>query len=134
MGQRYVDWLPAYAAHNFLLVMIAVALLLTVCQLLAADLLQLWTTHRRLLLLTILGVAIGLIGGMGIETLGYKLFQGPSESIWYKVEVTVEESMEMLGASVVLYSALKLRLQRKSLITGLSEEVKCPTNFSLSPS
>lgn len=39
MGQRYVDWLPAYAAHNFLLVMVAVALLLTVCQFLADDLL-----------------------------------------------------------------------------------------------
>lgn len=134
MGQRYVDWLPAYAAHNFLIVMIAVALLLTVCQLLADDLLQLWSTHRRLLLLAILGVFIGLIGGMGVETLGYKLLQGHSESIWYKVEVTVEESMEMLGTSVVLYSALKLRLQRKLLTMELSQKVKCPTNFRLSPS
>jgi hypothetical protein len=112
MGQRYVDWLPAYAAHNFLLVMVAVALLLTVCQFLADDLLVLWSNYRRAMLLGVLGVVIGLTGGMGVETLGYKLLQGHTESLWYKLEVAVEEFMEMVGGSLVLVSALKLRLQR----------------------
>ena len=112
MGQRYVDWLPAYAAHNFLFVMLAVAFLLTICQLLADDLITLWKNHRSATVLAVAGVATALAGGMGIETVGYKLFAGDTSSIWYKVEVTVEEFMEMLGGTLILVSALKLRLHR----------------------
>jgi len=118
MGQRYVDWLPSYAAHYFLLVMIAVAVLLTACQFLADDLLLLWKNYRRCAVLAIVGVSIALAGGMGVETLGYKVFQGHTDSIWYKVEVSIEEFMEMFGASVVLVAALKLRLQRASVWSG----------------
>lgn len=122
MGQRYVDWLPSYAAHNFLFVMIVVAVLLTGCQLLADDLILYWKNYRTSALLAIVGIAIALTGGMGVETLGYKIFHGQTASIWYKVEVTVEESMEMFGATVVLLSALRLRLQRapwSRLATGV---------------
>jgi len=113
VGQRYVDWLPRFAAHHFLLVMIAVAVFLAVCQLLASDLVNLWTDHRRATLLLALGVGIGLTGGMGIETLGYKLLAGNTQSLWYKLEVSVEEFMEMFGASLLLLGSLKLRLCRK---------------------
>jgi len=109
VGQRYVDWLPTYAADNFLLVMVAIAVLLTICQFLADDLLLLWNNYRRVTLLALAGITIALTGGMGVETLGYKLFHGSSESVWYKLEVTVEEFMEMFGATLVLVSALNLR-------------------------
>lgn len=112
MGQRYIDWLPQYAAHHFLFVMVAVALLLTVCQFLADDLISLWKSYRPAVLIGLLGVAIALTGGMGVETLGYKIFQGNTESVWYKVEVAVEEFMEMFGGSLVLISALRMRRQK----------------------
>src|SRR6185503_2187998 len=48
-----------------------------------------WKNHRTSAVLTICGIAIALTGGMGVETLGYKLFQGHTESILYKVEVSV---------------------------------------------
>ena len=115
VGQRYVDWLPTYAAHNFLLVMVAIAVLLTICQFLADDLLLLWNNYRRVSLLALIGITIALTGGMGVETLGYKLFHGNSESVWYKVEVTIEEFMEMLGATLVLVSALNLRRHKAAL-------------------
>lgn len=114
MGQRYVDWLPSYAAHNFLFVMIGVAVLLSVCQLLADDVLLLWTNHRQATLLGTLGIVIALTGGMGVETLGYKIFQGHTESLLYKVEVTIEEFMEMMGATLVLVSALTLKVRKAS--------------------
>jgi hypothetical protein len=124
MGQRYVDWLPEYAAQNFWLVMLTVALLLTVCQFLADDLLSLWHNNRRVLLLGTLGIAIGLTGGMGVETIGYKWLQGNTDSIFYNVEVSIEEFMEMSGASVVLYSVLKLRLQRGKSKTEATRGLK----------
>ena len=63
----------------------------------------------------VLRITIALTGGMGVETLGYKLFHGNSESVWYKVEVTIEEFMEMLGATLVLVSALNLRRHKAAL-------------------
>jgi len=131
IGQRYIDWLPAYAAHNFLLVMVTVAVLLTVCQFLADDLLTLWKNNRRVILLTMLGIAFGLTGGMGVETLGYKWFQGNSDSIWYKVEVTVEEFMEMFGASIVLCSALKLRFQKGKSKVDANSRLDKPLTLNL---
>ena len=116
MGQRYVDWLPIYAANNFLLVMVAIAVLLTICQFLVDDLLLMWNNYRRVALLGIVGITIALTGGMGVETLGYKLFHGSSESVWYKLEVTVEEFMEMFGATLVLVSALNLRRHKSGTL------------------
>src|SRR5262245_45597978 len=65
MGQRYVDWLPRYAAHKFWMVMLGVAVLVGLAQLLAADLLGMWRCHQRLSLIALLGIGIGLAGGMG---------------------------------------------------------------------
>jgi len=112
VGKRYVDWVVPLAAENFFFVMIAVALMMVICQLLAADLLLLWNNHRRITLIAALGIVIGLTGGMGVETLGYKLLRGQTDSMWYKIEVTVEEFMEMFGASLVLFSALSLSRAR----------------------
>ena len=134
MGRRYVDWLPAYAAHNFLFVMVAIALLLTVCQLLADDVLVLWNNYRRPMVLAMLGVVVALTGAMGVETLGYKLLQGHTESLWYKFEVAVEEFMEMVGGSLVLVSALKLRLHKGGLSAKESQGANRTTPASrLSP-
>jgi hypothetical protein len=95
-----------------------------VCQFLASDLINLWNDHRREALLFSLGIAIGLSGGMGIETLGYKLLAGNTESLWYKLEVSVEEFMEMFGASLVLLGSLKLRLCAK---VELKDSAPAPT-------
>jgi hypothetical protein len=112
MGARYIDWLPTFAAQNFFFVMLSIAVLVTVGQLLVDDLLKLWHLHRRVLLLAGLGLAIGLTGGMVIETLGYKLLQ--TGMILYRCEVTAEEFMEMFGASLILLSGLHLRRRLKA--------------------
>lgn len=112
MGARYIDWVPAFAAENFFLVMLLVAVLLSIVQMLSNDLQALWTHHRRIVLLTALGVAIGLTGGMVVEALGYRI--PATHPILYRVEVTVEEFMEMLGGSVILFSVLHLRRRLKA--------------------
>ncbi|HEV7397669.1 MAG TPA: hypothetical protein VGN86_14260 [Pyrinomonadaceae bacterium] len=108
MGRRYVDWLPTYAGKHFWWVMLAVAVIVGLIQLLAADLIAIWSRYRRFLLLTLLGISIGLLGCMGVETLGYKLLGGRNNTLWYKLEVTVEEFLEMFGASIMLFATLWL--------------------------
>lgn len=112
MGARYLDWVPTYAAQNFFFVMLFIAVLVTIGQLLADDVLKLWSHYRRLLLLVVLGVSVGLTGGMVIESLGYKLLQ--TGTFLYRLEVTAEEFMEMFGASVILWATLQLRRRLKA--------------------
>ena len=107
IGARYIDWIPPFIVQNFFFVMVFVAVLVSIGQMLAKDFLALWTHHRRVVLLTVLGVVIGLTGGWVFETIGYHI--PPTHPILYRVEVTMEEFMEMFGASVILMSALQLR-------------------------
>ena len=125
LGARYIDWVPAFAAQNFFFVMVFVAIIVTIGQLLAKDLVALWLHHRRLILLITLGVGIGLTGGMLIETLGYKFLQ--PNTFWYKVEVTVEEFMEMFSGSVILLSALQLRKRLRLPLTTLARHKRAET-------
>lgn len=113
IGARYIDWVPQFAAENFFLVMVFVAVLVSIGQLLSRDALALWAHHRRIVLLTALGIAIGLTGGMVVEALGYRI-PTATHPILYRIEVTVEEFMEMSGASVILFAALHLRRRLKS--------------------
>src|SRR4030095_2607313 len=122
IGARYIDWIPPFAAQNFFFVMLLVAVLVSVGQMLADDLLKLWTHHPRVLVLIVLGVSIGLTGGMVVETLGYKFLD--TNSIWYRVEVTAEEFMEMLGASFILLAALQLRRRMRSRLTVTTTRVQ----------
>jgi hypothetical protein len=107
IGARYIDWVPPFIVQNFFLTMVFVAVLVSIGQMLSNDFRALWTHHRRIVLLTILGVAIGLTGGMVVEAIGYRI--PPTHPILYRVEVTVEEFMEMFGGSVILLGVLQLR-------------------------
>jgi hypothetical protein len=119
LGRRYIDWLPNFTVTHFWMVMVVVALIMMVIQIFARDLSTLWRGHRRLVFMALLGVGIGLGGAMGVEAIGYKLLHGIKTTIWYKAEVSVEEFMEMLGGSLILFATLKLNgaLELKRALT-----------------
>lgn len=120
IGARYIDWVPPFIVQNFFLTMVFVAVLVSIGQMLSNDFLALWRHHRRIVLLTVLGVAIGLTGGMVVEAIGYQI--PPTHPILYRVEVSVEEFMEMFGGSVILLAALHLRRRlAKQFLTTLRE-------------
>lgn len=108
LGRRYVDWLPHFTVTHFWILMVAVAIIMTLIQTFAYDLTTIWREHRHPALIGVLGTCIGLGGAIGVETIGYKLLHGVTTTLWYKAEVTLEEFMEMLGASLILFATLKL--------------------------
>ena len=127
LGKRYVDWLPRFTLTHFWMVMLIVAVVMALIQLFAGDLLAIWQGNRSLALAGLIGICIGLSGGMGLETLGYKLFHGARTSLWYKAEVTLEEFMEMLGASLILYATLKLngmKVARRALASDRAVKMR----------
>ena len=52
------------------------------------------------------GVCISILGGVVLEVIGYKFLQYGAPL--HKVEVAIEEFMEMLGASLILYFTILL--------------------------
>lgn len=108
LGARYVDWLPGYLLKHWFLLVALLATLLLALRLLWSDLMKLWRAARRECGLALCGLLIAFLGGAGLETVGYKLFQGSVNPFLYQTEVCLEEFFEMLGASFLLYAASSL--------------------------
>ena len=53
-----------------------------------------------------LGLAIYIIGAGGLESLAYKIWHLESTALSYQAEVVFEETMEMVGASMIFYGLL----------------------------
>ncbi|HST22074.1 MAG TPA: hypothetical protein VLR90_13200 [Blastocatellia bacterium] len=104
IGTRYVDWLPTFLLTHKEIIALLLILALAGLRFMWRDLKAIWRWSRRESILALTGMCVFLLGAAGIETLGYKFLQ--LGSLVYKVEVTIEEFMEMFGASLVVYAAL----------------------------
>src|ERR1044072_6055848 len=117
IGTRYVDWLPTFLLTHKEIVALLLILALAVLRFIWGDLKAIWRWSRRESILALTGMCVFLLGAAGIEPLGYKFLQ--LGSVVYKVEVTIEEFMEMFGASLVVYAALSFaqdQLERNGMI------------------
>lgn len=65
-----------------------------------------WRAFPRESTLAAAGFGITLAGAMLLESLGYLFLRDDLESIGYRLEVVVEEFLEMAGMTLVLYAAL----------------------------
>jgi hypothetical protein len=106
IGRRYMDWLPEIIWGSALLTVSILAVAIFILRMALRDLSAIWRWSPRSSLLAMAGVCISGFGGVVMEAIGYKFLQYGSPL--YKVEVAIEESMEMLGASLILYFTLLL--------------------------
>lgn len=72
----------------------------------ARELIRLVKFSRRGVFWMGLGLAVFIIGAGGLESVAYAIWQLESEALAYQVEVVFEETMEMIGASMILYGLL----------------------------
>ena len=103
LGNRYIDWVPAYLVNHpgesLVCALILCACLAAACP----QIIGLWRLSRRASLIAAAGCAIFVTGAAGLESLGYKLLSGATLQL-YRVEVAAEEFLEMLGGSLILYA------------------------------
>jgi hypothetical protein len=92
-------WISIYA-------LIGVALLLLNYRAFAA----MWHRHRRAGTFLAGGVALLVVGGVGLEIVSYEFLRDGSTPLLYSLEVVAEEFLEMFGASLALYGAMLLLL------------------------
>lgn len=103
---QHIKWLPRFKNNHGLWV---VPYLLVASLLLAAtyrDILNLLRKYSYEVFLIILGMAIFVIGAVGLEIIAYQ-FLSETQSL-YLLEVVLEEFFEMSGASFIFYGALQM--------------------------
>jgi hypothetical protein len=106
VGRRYIDWLPEFVRQGAPLTVSVLAVAAFILWLAFHDLSAIWRWSPRLSLLAMAGVCISILGGVVMEAIGYKFLQYGTPL--YKLEVAIEEFMEMLGASLILYFTILL--------------------------
>lgn len=109
---KHVEWMPRFKGDHGIWItvytLIGVILFLANLRALAA----MWTRYKRPCLIIATGMAILVLGAVGLEVVGYQFLRNGSTPVLYSIEVGVEEFFEMFGASVTLYGALSMSLNR----------------------
>lgn len=104
IGTRYADWLPLLLSTHKEIDMLALVGICGVIKYFYPDARAAWKGSRRECLMVMMGMGVTLLGGSVLEAIGYRWLQ--KGSLAYKIEVTGEEYMEMLGETLILYASL----------------------------
>jgi hypothetical protein len=116
IGSRYADWVPLLFSHHKVFAGLALIAVFGVLKYFYPDSRALWRESRRECTLALMGMCVVLLGGSVIEALGYLFLQ--KGSLAYQIEVTIEEFLEMFGATLILRAALVFardRLKHKTV-------------------
>lgn len=107
------SWLPQFKSGGGAWVFFYVPLGLIIILSGYRDLIALWRFYPRATLITILGVGIFLLGGIGVEVINYQFLQSKIWKIQEQdtslaiiinaIKVTLEETVELLGQSAAIY-------------------------------
>ncbi|SCZ53077.1 hypothetical protein [Thiohalomonas denitrificans] len=100
-------WLPRFSGDHGLWIPIYGVLGITALVIAWRQIRIIRALFPRLLTLFSAGVAIVLAGAVGVEIITYEFIEPGSMN--YALAVSLEEFCEMFGASVILYSALRLQ-------------------------
>jgi len=109
-----VRWLPRAKGGHMISVPVYAAIVLVLALLCCRDLWATWRHFRRPSAIIMLGVALLLLGAVGTEFVRFEFLPNdPKTALWH-VQVVVEESLEMAGASVILYGVLLFAIARRA--------------------
>ena len=109
---EHVEWIPRFKGNHGIWVApyLLVGLVFFVSTL--REFLKVWNQHRRESIIMASGCVIFLVGAVGLEVLSYQLLrEGSSTRFLYQLEVAVEEFLEMMGISIILYGAIMLNVE-----------------------
>jgi len=115
---RGVPWLPRAKGDHMVSVPVYVVIVAVLALLGRRDFQETWRRFRRPSVLILIGAAALMIGAVGAEFVRFEFWLDKPKSVIYHAQIVVEESLEMAGASVMLYGALLLVVQRASQRRG----------------
>jgi hypothetical protein len=114
---KNITWVPRFKGNHGIWILLYGGVGLTLCLLTYQEILTLWRYYWYEGVILGSGFAILLLGAVGLEIIGYQFLRDGTAPLLYKLEVGLEEFLEMLGVSVILYGAILLA-GRKEVVTG----------------
>lgn len=103
-----LDWVPHFPGHRGVWVFLYLPLGLILLALAYRHVIALWRSHRSESLILLAGLSIYLVGTAGLDVFAIYYFPEGGPSLAYRVQVACEESLEMLGANLLLFAFLRL--------------------------
>ena len=107
---QHVAWMPRFKDQQGLWIPVYAVLGLGLLWLTRKKLLEIWLRHKMECTIFIYGFLTLLFGAVVLEIISYQYLRTPEMSDWYILEVALEEGLEMLGASTLLYAVLLFTL------------------------
>jgi hypothetical protein len=105
---RNVEFMPQFkyglGSWIFFYLMIGMALCLVCFRVFISA----WYYYRTDATILAIGMVLFLIGAVGFEVVSYEFLRDGSTPILYEVEVAIEEFLEMFGASVMFFGAIRM--------------------------
>jgi len=109
---KHVVWIPRFKGDHglwvFIYAIIGLILLLANLRTVAA----MWNRYRHATSCMAIGMGFFLLGGVGLEAIGYQFLRSGSTPLLYSAEVALEEFLEMSGASITLYGTILMLLHK----------------------
>jgi hypothetical protein len=109
---KHVEWIPRFKGDHGLWVFIyaIIGLILLLANLRAF--VAMWNRYRHATSIMAIGMGFFLLGGVGLEAIGYQFLRSGSTPLLYSAEVALEEFLEMSGASITLYGTILMLLHK----------------------
>jgi len=82
------------------------------------DLLALWKAYPKESMIVAIGATLLILGAAGMESIAYKILEGTTaqEALAtdpiYRIELLIEELLEMIGCSLMLYGAMLFSIRK----------------------
>lgn len=109
---KHIEWIPRFKGDHGIWIYIYLSLILIFFLIMYQEFLAIWKQFRNEAILMATGLVIFLSGAVGMEIMAYQYLMDSSTSpllslLWY-IEVAVEEFLEMIGISLILYGVVLL--------------------------
>ena len=107
---KHISWMPYLKNIHNLWILPYISLIFIFLLGFHKDLWKFAQNYRQSFLFMAIGFFIFILGGLFFEILSYQFLIGTARDLLYDCEVTMEEFLEMSGASLILYGTLLLFL------------------------
>lgn len=116
---KHVAWIPRFQGNHGIWIPVYLIVMVFLAFLFRRSIVALARAYPRRIRIVLTGLVVFLIGAVGLEIIGYQYLRAlGQDSIWYKLEIALEEFLEMAGASIVLYGVLSSALGAPELPKG----------------
>lgn len=106
----HISWLPRFKNNMGLWIPIYTSIGMALLFLSRHKIIQIWQFYRKELIIFIVGFLMVVMGGVMLEIISYEFLRVDELKKWYQLEVALEEGLEMMGASVMLYAGMLFTL------------------------